>query len=213
MRTHWAVLAACAALLAAPLRAEDVAGRFDYYVLALSWTPNWCLREGDARGSEQCDPRQDFGWTLHGLWPQYERGYPQECATQTPGPSRRAREAMVDIMGSAGLARHQWRKHGRCSGLDGAEYLDLSRDAYESVTRPPVLRRLDQDVTLPASVIEEAFLEANPAMRPDMLTVTCRDGQIAEVRVCLSKALVPRNCGADVVRDCQLDDAAFAPIR
>lgn len=213
MRQFWVALATCASLLAVPARAEDVAGQFDYYVLALSWTPNWCLREGDARDADQCDPAQDLGWTLHGLWPQYTRGYPAECPTNQPGPSRNARGAMVDIMGSAGLARYQWRKHGRCSGLDGAAYLALSREAYESVTRPAVLRRLDREVALPASVIEEAFLKANPTLKPDMLTVTCRDGQIAEVRICMSKALVPRYCGADVVRDCTLDNARFSPIR
>lgn len=213
MRQIWAVLAACATLLAVPARAEDVAGRFDYYVLALSWTPNWCLREGDARDADQCDLVHDFGWTLHGLWPQNERGYPADCATDLPGPSRSARDAMTDIMGSAGLARYQWRKHGRCSGLNGGDYLAMSREAYGAVTRPDVLRRLDREVTLPASIIEEAFLEANPALKPDMLTVTCKQGQIAEVRICLSKALVPRFCGADVVRDCTMDNASFAPIR
>ena len=213
MRQLWAGYTLCAVLLALPARAEDIAGRFDYYVLALSWSPNWCLREGDVRGSDQCDRGRDYGWTLHGLWPQYERGYPADCRTDQPGPSRNTRESMVDIMGSAGLAGHQWRKHGSCSGLDGAAYLALSREAYDSVTRPAVFRRLDQEVTLPASVVEEAFLKANPELKPDMLTVTCKQDQIAEVRVCLSKALVPRFCGADVVRDCQMDDATFSPIR
>jgi len=55
--------------LAAPLRAQDVAGEFDYYVMSLSWSPNWCALEGDARGSPQCDDSADFGWVLHGLWP------------------------------------------------------------------------------------------------------------------------------------------------
>jgi ribonuclease T2 len=213
MKLH-GIAALCA--LGLTIAAQDAFAQdrgFDYYVLALSWSPNWCLREGDARRADQCDARHDFGWTLHGLWPQFERGYPSDCPTDAPGPSRAAGEAMADIMGSAGLARYQWRKHGRCSGLDGNAYLDLSREAYNAVVRPPVLRRLQEEVTLPASVIEEAFLEANPGLKPDMLTVTCKSGQIAEVRLCLSKALVPRYCGADVIRDCRQDDAYFAPIR
>ncbi|MCV6597359.1 MAG: ribonuclease T2 [Mangrovicoccus sp.] len=213
MRWILAASAICAAFLAIAARAEDVAGRFDYYVLALSWSPNWCAREGDARDAEQCDPARDLGWVLHGLWPQYERGYPKDCPTDQYGPSRHSARAMADIMGADHQAKYQWRKHGRCSGLDGEAYLALSREAYETVNRPKVLRRLDRQVALPASVIEEAFLKANPDLKPDMLTVTCKSGQIAEVRICLSKSLVPRYCGPDAVRDCKMEDALFAPIR
>lgn len=72
----------------APLRAQDVAGEFDYYVTALSWSPNWCALEGDARGSPQCDCTTEFGWVLHGLWPQYEDGWPQHCRTVEREPGR-----------------------------------------------------------------------------------------------------------------------------
>ena len=39
-------------LTALPALADgEKPGQFDYYVLALSWSPNWCAREGDARAS------------------------------------------------------------------------------------------------------------------------------------------------------------------
>lgn len=201
-------------LVAGVARAEgEAAGEFDYYVLSLSWTPSWCAIEGDARESEQCDPGQGYGFTLHGLWPQYERGWPSYCPTSERAPSRAMTADMIDIMGSSGLAWHQWRKHGVCSGLSAADYYALSREAYERVTRPDLLRQLDREVRLPAAVIEEAFLEANPALAPDMLTVTCRDRRIQEVRVCLTRDLEPRLCGDNVVRDCTLADAVFSPMR
>jgi ribonuclease T2 len=189
------------------------AGDFDYYVLALSWTPTWCALEGDDEGSDQCDPGRGFGFTLHGLWPQHEKGWPSWCPTSARPPSRAQTAAMADIMGSAGLAWHQWRKHGVCSGLSSADYFALSRLAYERVRRPDILRRLDREVRLPARVIEEAFLEANPGLAPDMLTVTCRHGRVQEIRVCLTREMEPRVCGDDVVRDCTLDDALFSPMR
>jgi ribonuclease T2 len=68
-------------------------------------------------------------------------------------------------------------------------------------------------VTLPASVVEEAFLKANPKLEKDMLTITCRDGMIQEARVCLSKDLSPVPCGQDVVRDCKMKNARFDPVR
>lgn len=189
--------------------AED----FDYYVMSLSWSPSWCEIEGDARGADQCDARHDYGWILHGLWPQNHRGWPEYCKTAKRAPSRSMTNAMTDIMASGGLAWHQWKKHGVCSGLEAADYYALSRRAYESVTRPAVFKKLGKSVHLPASVVEEAFLQANPNIEPDGLTVTCRDGYIQEVRVCLSKDLTPVPCGVDVVRDCTLKNAELPKVR
>ena len=201
-------------LIAGAARAEgERAGAFDYYVLALSWTPTWCAIEGDGRGSPQCDPGQGFGFTLHGLWPQYEEGWPSFCPTSERNPSRGMTANMADIMGSSGLAWHQWNKHGVCSGLSARDYFALSRLAYERVTRPDLLRNLGREVRLPAEVIEEAFLEENPNLRDETTTVTCRDGRVQEIRICLTRDLDPRECGRDVARDCSLQEAIFAPMR
>ena len=188
-------------------------GGFDYYVLALSWSPTWCALEGDARGSPQCDASQDHGWILHGLWPQYHRGWPSHCKTSHRPPSRRMTGEMADIMGTSGLAWYQWKKHGSCTGLSAPDYYALSRQAYDNVTRPDVFRKLSAPVKLPASVVEEAFLKANPGLTADMVTITCRAGRIQEVRLCLSKGLAPVPCGRDTMRDCRMKDALFAPIR
>lgn len=197
----------------AALAGGDRAGQFDYYVLSLGWSPSWCALEGDARGSPQCDAEADFGWVLHGLWPQFHRGWPEHCQTAQRPPSRAMTNAMADIMGTSGPAWYQWKKHGACSGLGAAQYYALARAAYERVNRPEVFRKLTRPVKLPASVVEEAFLKANPGWEPDMLTITCRDGRIQEARLCLSKDLEPVPCGGDVVRDCRLQDALFDPIR
>ncbi|NOD32957.1 MULTISPECIES: ribonuclease T2 [unclassified Ruegeria] len=191
----------------------EKAGEFDYYVLSLSWSPNWCVREGDARGSDQCDARHDHGWILHGLWPQFHQGWPSYCRTPEAPPTRRMTREMEDIQGSAGLAWHQWKKHGTCSGLSAADYFALSRSTYDAVERPEVFRKLDASVKLPAEVVEEAFLKANPELERDMITVTCKQGYIEEVRLCLSRDLNPVPCGRDVIRDCTAKDALFDPIR
>lgn len=193
-------------------RAEgEPAGQFDYYVLSLSWSPTWCALEGDARNSPQCD--RSLGWVLHGLWPQFHRGYPSYCNTRHRPPSRTMTAEMADIMGTSGLAWHQWKKHGTCTGLSASAYFDLSRRAYGQVTRPAVLRGLDTPVTLPATLIEEAFLKENTDLSPDMLTITCSSGRIQEARVCLSKKLQPVPCGTDVARDCTMNNALLDPLR
>ncbi|SPF77701.1 ribonuclease T2 family protein [Pseudoprimorskyibacter insulae] len=191
----------------------ETAGDFDYYVMSLSWSPTWCALEGDARQSPQCDPSEDFGWVLHGLWPQFHRGYPSYCRTAERPPSRLMTQEMADIMGTSGLAWHQWNKHGVCTGLSAPAYYALSRDAYGKVTRPEVFRKLTKPVKVPAQVVEEAFLKANPGFEKDMVTVTCKSSRIQEVRVCLSKSLDPVPCGQDVVRDCRMKDALLDPVR
>lgn len=202
------------ASFATALQADgERAGEFDYYVLALSWSPNWCALEGDARNSPQCEDGSGHGWILHGLWPQYENGWPSYCPTVHRNPSRGDTAEMADIMGTSGLAWHQWDKHGRCTGLSSDDYYALSREAYGEVTRPLVFRRLDDTIRLPARVVEEAFLKENPALEPDMLTVTCRGDHIQEVRICLTPDMEPRICGEDVIRDCRAERALFEVLR
>lgn len=201
------------ALLPAPAAADGIAGEFDYYVLSLSWSPTWCRLEGVAEGSPQCAPEADFAWVLHGLWPQYDAGWPDYCDTAHPPPTRRMTAAMADVMGTAGLAWHQWRKHGSCSGLAPADYFALAREALARVARPEVFARLDREVTLPAHVVEEAFTAENPGLDPPEVTVTCRSRMIQEVRVCFTRELEFRQCGADVIRDCSIDDALLLPVR
>ncbi len=196
------------ALLAGPAGAEDVPGEFDHYVLALSWQPNWCAREGE--GAPQCD--RGLGWTLHGLWPQHEAGWPSDCPSPFGEPSRREAAAMADIMGSAGLARHEWRRHGTCSGLSPAGYFALSRRAFEAAAIPEAFGRLPRAVEIPASVVEDAFLREDGRLVPDGVTVTCEAGHVEEVRLCLTRELEPRPCAPDARRDCRLPDALMRPV-
>ncbi|WP_339108400.1 ribonuclease T2 [Thioclava sp. GXIMD4216] len=214
LRAFLIILALLSTSLSAQAEGEK-AGQFDYYVLALSWSPTWCALTGDARNSPQCDTDRNgpHDFVLHGLWPQNETGWPSYCNMSARDPSKRQTAAMEDIMGTTGAAWYQWKKHGRCSGLEAQTYLDLARRAYDSVKIPDVFEQLRKDVTLPASVVEEAFLEANPQLSADGVTITCQSHRIQEVRICLTKDLTPRTCGADVIRDCPLTDALMDGIR
>ena len=208
------VLAAVLAVLGGPVWADgERSGDFDYYVMSLSWSPNWCAQTGDARGDPQCGAGTGLSFTLHGLWPQNEAGYPAYCRTSARDPSRSDTAAMADIMGGSGLAFYEWKKHGRCSGLQARDYFGAARQAYKSVMIPDVFKGLDRDVNLPASVVEDAFIEANPGLARDQITVTCDRGMIEEVRLCLTRDLQPRQCGTDVVRDCTLTDAGMDAVR
>lgn len=191
----------------------EPAGDFDYYVLALSWSPNWCELEGDRKNSAQCGAKHDYGWVMHGLWPQYENGWPSYCNTSERNPPKSVTNSMVDIMGSSGLAWYQWKKHGKCSGLSGEGYFATAREAFNTVKKPPVLRKVAKTLEIPPKVIEEAFLASNPNLSADQITITCKSNYIQEARICLTKSLTPRRCGQDVIRDCTAPKPLFSPIR
>lgn len=208
------LLAVAALCWSGPVRAEgERAGDFDYYVLSLSWSAAWCALEGDSRDDPQCDDGRGLTFVLHGLWPQYEDGWPSFCRTVERDPTRAETAAMADIMGGAGPAFHQWKKHGRCAGLSAPDYFRTARAAYDRVAIPGFLADVSRRLQVPAAVIEDAFLEANPDLVRDQITITCKEGLIQEARICLTRDLGFRRCGDDVIRDCRLPDAVLEPVR
>lgn len=162
-------------------------GEFDFYVLALSWSPGFCETRGAERGSPQCDVGRKLGFVVHGLWPQYERGYPRRCEGRNP--PRAALEEAADVYPDQGLARHEWRMHGACSGLSPGAYFRSVRQARDKVAIPDPLKALVRDGQTTPQTIERAFAQVNPGLTPDMMSVTCRDGALQEVRVCMTKDL------------------------
>lgn len=212
--TLGAVLAV--AMMTAPLAGfadGERPGRFDYFVLALSWSPSWCATEGRDRSAEQCAPDRDLGFVLHGLWPQYEDGgWPAFCPTVARDPTRAQTREMADVMGSAGLAWYQWKKHGRCTGMSASAYFETARAALSRIRIPGVFSRIDRTLSVPPEVVEEAFLRANPDLDASMVTVTCKGGRISEVRICLTRDLAPRPCTGATARDCTLESAALPAI-
>ena len=165
-----------------------VPGDFDFYVLALSWSPAFCAREGERRGLDQCAPGAGHAFVVHGLWPQHERGYPSRCGPER-SPSRLAMEEARGVFPGDGLARHEWRVHGTCSGLSPADYFRAVRRARERVRVPEPFARAGAPQSLTPLEIARAFAEANPGLRPDMMAVVCRRGELQEMRFCLEKDL------------------------
>jgi ribonuclease T2 len=170
---------------------------FDFYVLALSWSPGFCERvEGDRA---QCEPGKGQGFVVHGLWPQYEQGFPSDCAGPR-SPSRIALERAAGLFPDERLARYEWRKHGTCSGKSPSDYFaDVSR-ARESVTIPQLFVKPTRDQTVTPIDVERAFYDANPRLRPGMMAVSCKRDVLEGVRICLSKDLRDFRACPDVVR-------------
>lgn len=179
----------------------DTPGDFDFYVLALSWSPSYCET---ARGSdrEQCGRR--LGFVVHGLWPQRERGFPLACPTREPQPSQAEISSMLDLFPTSGLARHEWRQHGTCSGLSARHYFDLMRAAVGRVSIPRTLP-VRRDGTVQPAAVETAFINANPGLTREAVAVSCGDDLLTEVRVCLDRNLSFRPCPEIDRRACRRD--------
>jgi ribonuclease T2 len=192
---------------------RDVAGRFDYYLLSLSWSPAYCADAGD-RDPAQCGRDRRYAFVVHGLWPQYERGWPSNCASPAASDVPPAlRQSMLDIMPSPRLVEHEWDTHGKCTGLSQQAYFALTRKARERIVIPPQFRALDRVTMVTGADVERAFVAANPGLKPDMIAVQCRDNRFREVRICMTKTGVFRRCGNDVRDRCGSAPVALLPVR
>ena len=172
------------------------AGDFDFFVLALSWSPTYCAGQGRNDRSGQCDADRSLGFVVHGLWPQYDQGWPQFCndARAPEWLDEDILRSMLDIMPSRDLVIHQWRKHGRCSGLSQRAYFDLVRNALASVMLPDGYGAGAARRSVMTLGVEKDFMSVNRGLDADEIAVTCDRRALMEVRICLSKTLEPRAC-------------------
>ncbi len=200
-----------AALLLCGLAGPAVAdppGRFDYYVLSLSWSPQYCAGSHRDDGTQCSRP---YAFVAHGLWPQNERGYPRDCRSR-----ERVSDATIDhmlpLMPSRGLVIHEWRSHGACSGLDADDYFAKVEQAYRSVRIPQRYQSLDRYITVSPAQLKRDFVAANPQLHESGLAVECSGRYLQEVRVCLSRQLQPRDCGVDVEDRCG-GSTTLRPVR
>jgi ribonuclease T2 len=183
---------------------EDEPGDFDFYVLALSWSPTYCAEAGSRADPQQCRASRPFRFIVHGLWPQKDRGWPDFCALPRElQPSPEVLQGMYDIMPSRGLMQHQWRKHGSCSGLSPSAYFDKTRAAFEKIRIPAAFQNLRNGGRIGPDAVETAFRLANPGLRDTAIAVTCTSGKLQEVRICYDKELNFRSCPGVDRADCR----------
>jgi ribonuclease T2 len=224
IRSSFAVIAvvALAAGLAAPAvdlalaqdRRQNRPGQFDFYVLSLSWSPSFCDSAGE-RGTppqDQCGARP-YSFVVHGLWPQYEQGFPEFCQVPAPRLDRNIVSSMLDLMPAPRLIFHEWDRHGTCSGLSPRAYFDTVRKARAQVKIPDAYVELTQALTVTPDEIEEAFVAANPGLSRGAIAVTCDNRRLQEVRICMSKEFGFRDCEETDRRACRRDKLVMPPVR
>ncbi len=173
----------------APARGAQAPGNFDFYVLALSWSPGFCSTGGDSKAPAQCATGSGLGFVVHGLWPQFAHGFPSNCGPAGRQPSRQALDSVDGLYPDQGLARYEWMKHGTCSGKSPTDYFADVKSARGGITIPQAFQAPQQAQTWVPIDVARAFSSANAGLRPQAMAVTCRQGVMEEVRICLSKDL------------------------
>jgi ribonuclease T2 len=195
-------------------RRQGLPGEFDFYVLSLSWAPAFCALEAyraPGRRQQECR-RGPYGFIVHGLWPQYDRGFPEACVVPPPRLYRGIVKAMLDLMPEPRLIYNEWDRHGTCSGLSPRDYFATVRRAREAVTIPQKFQDLHEPLVASPAAVKDAFLKANAALQRDAIAVACQGRRLTEVRICLSKDLKFRPCPDVVAHSCRRDEVLITPL-
>jgi ribonuclease T2 len=191
---------------------QSAPGRFDFYVLSLSWSPSFCAASGARAPRQQCGERP-YAFVVHGFWPQYEKGYPEYCQVPAPRLNRGIVASMLDLMPSPRLIFSEWDKHGTCSGLSARAYFDTVRKARAVVKVPPQFLDLHAALTVTPDAVEEAFVAANPGLARDAVAVLCDRTRLREVRICMTKAFGFRGCPEIDRHACRRGSISMPPVR
>ena len=187
-------------------------GDFDFYLLTLSWSPGFCDTGGQAKSPDQCAIGAGLGFVVHGLWPQNAQGYPSDCDGNPRPVSRTALALAQGVFPSDGLARYEWRKHGTCTGLSPEGFFASVRRARDKIAIPDAFKAPRQEQSFAPIEIMRAFIAVNPGLRLGAMAVSCARGELADVRLCLSKDLRSFvDCPEVARRACRSPSIAVAP--
>ncbi len=217
---RFAAIAAFAVILTITAFAQDrrqnEPGQFDFYVLALSWSPSFCAaaseRAPDRPAQPQCGERP-YAFVVHGLWPQYEKGFPEYCRRDASRLDRNIVASMLDLMPAPQLIYREWDRHGTCSGLAPRAYFDTVRKARAATKIPEQFLDLKAPITVTPDEVEEAFVGVNPGMTRAAIAIGCDSKRLSEVRICMSKDFQFRECAEIDRRTCRRDKLLMPPLR
>jgi ribonuclease T2 len=174
---------------------NNVPGKFDFYVLSLSWSPDYCSAKNDP---QQCG--KQLGFVLHGLWPQFDRGYPQSCTNEAFDPA--VKTQFPDLYPSDKLYTHEWEKHGTCSGLTQPQFHEFAQKVKASVVIPEIYSQPTKPFRTTAAALKQEFVTANPGMTEASFAPACSGSGrfFQELRVCYGKDGQPGTCSAEVLK-------------
>jgi len=203
----------CAAHGKSRKKKTSTQGEFSYYMLVLSYAPDFCAQPQGKKDPQECGSGRHIGFVVHGLWPQGEtaRG-PENCGPASP-VSNAIIQLTLNYIPTESLIQHEWASHGTCSGLSAADYFAALRKARDSVKLPPALNQPSQQEQFSPAQVESQVSASNPSYPATAFRTSCyQDGELEEVRICLNKDLSPRACGPSA-GECRAASVTLLPVR
>jgi ribonuclease T2 len=195
---------------------QNEPGQFDFYVLSLSWSPSFCAEAAERHSGQSSGPQcgaRPYSFVVHGLWPQYDKGFPEFCQVPSPRLYRGIVSSMLDLMPAPHLIFNEWDRHGTCSGLSANAYFEMVRKARAVVKIPPDYVDLKASLAVTPGAVADAFIKANPGLTPAAIAIGCDKTRLTEVRLCLSKDLQFHDCAGIAKRSCTRNQLTMPPVR
>lgn len=180
----------------------------DYYMLALSWSPQFCSTSAGNSAANRFQCRQNsFGIVVHGLWPQSSsaqgtRDHPRNCKPTTPIGAGTLREHLCTVPGVQ-LQQDEWAKHGTCAFDSPENYLGMIEKLMAGL-QVPDLQALAQAKgnSLKAGDVTGAFISGNPGLASSHVQLQLSGRNLQEVHVCYDLTFKFRKCDTtSTVRD------------
>ncbi len=163
--------------------------RYDFVILALSWSPTYCASSVRRGQTDQCQNPANRGFVVHGFWPQSRDGARLRCAEGRADFSKALFERALQVFPDLDLAEKQFQRHGECFEFSPDSYLDVTAQARSKIVVPDFLRALDRPLSIAPEEIRSAFANSNSGLSRDSISVSCRKSTLVEVLICMKSDL------------------------
>ena len=177
-------------------------GKFDFYLMNLSLSPEFCSIQGT---SPECAAHP--GFILHGLWTQNNDGtYPVFCSNEA---GLAHPEQNLDITPDLSLLKHEWDKHGTCSGIGPQRFFAMEHQAFHSLKIPPQIEHVDHEISMTPDAILGLFADSNPGFPRGSILLSCGRNHLTAIEACFSKDLKPIACQG--LHTCRANSVKITP--
>ncbi|KAF0719948.1 Aste57867_669 [Aphanomyces stellatus] len=180
-------------LLVAIAALPALVSAFDFYMLSQSWEPAFCAT-GNFPGCATPSPFMRTNLIIHGLWPDNNDGtYPSFCSNTTLSQDdinsvgvSTLQQYWPDVKtGGTTFVSNEWLKHGTCSGLNGAAYLQAAVNTEKRIGTSSVISK-SVGKSVDAALIQASY--------DKLVGLQCKDGELNEVRSCWDLSFNQINC-------------------
>ena len=192
---------------------------YDYLMLSQHWLPSMCLgleagydSTVTHQAGARCTSETSSVLAIHGLWPNYQAGFPQCCGSALPLDPQAVRAWPEDLRARlqaqqpdpttsdfdaaiCEIYNHEWQKHGTCfvdtvdTDADARSYFEVGIELADRLARPTVQLNAWAGSTRRRAEIE--------ALYPKAVQVLCdsrQEDRLLEIHTCWSRELEMVDC-------------------